>query len=232
VRVFAAITVAALALMQGSIASACVGLTYDGAEFTPAFAADQMVAEAATIELMRVVSRTSVKSDLGYAEYYVGGPYSFRLETIEVLKGFRRDAFDVYGFASDTHPRYMPEYRFRGREPLWWSGTQGYVGLQETVMLDPADSGSMACASPLIFDVGAEYLVFRNSRGELLSPAYRRTERPANPPQRPVIEEIHGSSDPWMTHVRQAIADQGVRPATVWDAIFALIFGDRRTTRR
>lgn len=187
-----------------------------------------MVAEAASIELMRATERAAVNADPLYAEMFVGGPYRFTLETTTVLKGFRRRALIVHGFGPDSYPRNIPEFRFRQFEALWWTGDEGYSALQQTSLLDPEDSGSIACANTLTFTVGDDYLVFRDRDGNLLSPGYHVTDRLGWPRQRPVVEQLHGVDDPWLAEVRRAIAEQRARPATLWDALFNAVFGTRQ----
>lgn len=216
-------------LVTSSNALACVPIRYDGSAFTPQGAADQMVADAASIEIMRVTSRSPVSADPLYSDIYVGGPYSFRFESVRVLKGFGRGSFDLPGLGEDTRFRYLPDLEFSSHVPLWWAGERGYAELQETVLLDPANLDNMGCSGPLIFEVGANYLVFRGRDGNLLSPAFRAVGRPARPPQRPVIERLHGSDDPWLREVERAITSQGAGPAGFWDVVFGLVFGDRRS---
>lgn len=104
---------------------------------------------------------------------------------------------------------------------------RGYAWLQETVLLDPADSNTIACVSALPFDLNATYLVFRDDEGALLAPGYRMSGRPARPPQRPVIEVIGGPSGQWLLAVREALAERGEGPATIWTPIFELVLAPR-----
>lgn len=185
-------------------ALACVPLKYDMTGITAESVAQEMAPQAATIEIMRVVSRSGVQADRVYAEYYTNSLYRFRLESVEVLKGFSRGPLELHGFDADWRARWLQRWTPRRQQPLWWTTPEGYAGLQDTVLPDPTDFGSMTCAAPVTFEVGAQYLVFRDESGELLHPGLAREGRPARPAQRPVIERI-SEDDPWLRQVRASL---------------------------
>lgn len=219
------------ATAHANYAQACVPIAYDMSDVSAESMAREMVAEAESIELMRVVSRTLAPADENniYAEYYGEGAYYFRLESIELLNGRRRTRTLVLTGLADDWLRLQEErHGFSSpvrppNPPLWWLRPRGFEQLQDTRMPNPADSGSVACAVPLTLEVGVTYLVFRERSGELLHPGFVSQGRPVR--QLPVIERVHGGDDAWLREVQSAIALNPKR-ASPWDYVFELLFGE------
>ncbi|MBL8550019.1 MAG: hypothetical protein JNJ73_08525 [Hyphomonadaceae bacterium] len=67
---------------------------------------------------------------------------------------------------------------------------------------------STTCAAVVTLELGVDYLVFRDRSGALLAPGLNRKYRPSRPPQRPVIERLSGSNDPWLSAVERAISER------------------------
>lgn len=210
-------------------ADACTPIDFGDRELTPSSIAPQMVADAATIELMRVTSRVAVSADPVFGEIYATPIYRFEFESVEVLKGRSRGTLLLHGPGADARYRYAPDLRIERRDPLWWSGADGLEALYWSALLDPSTTDSIACRRPFTFDVGAIYLVFRSADGELLSPGFRHPSRPSVfPGQRPVIEIVLDDNDPWLRAVRATITQRHEGPDTFWDELFRLIFGNPR----
>lgn len=229
-RALAALTLCAVFCAFASSAQPCTPINYN-TELQPAAVADDMLDDAPTVELMRVVSRDVVHAHPVYAQIYSTPLYRFRFETVEVLKGRSRGVLELHGIGTDARFAGLPEVTIRERSSLWWMGTSGYAGLQESVILDPEDTGSVACRDPFAFAVGSSYLVFRDENGALLHPGFGfppRASWPSRPaPQRPAIEIVASSSDPWLHEVRSAISRRGEGPDTFWTRLFRIIFGDQ-----
>lgn len=229
-RALAALTLCAVLHAYAPSAQACTPINYSTG-LQPAAVADDMLDDAPTVELMRVVSREVVRAHPVYADIYSTPVYRFRFESVGVLKGRSRGVLELHGIGTDARFTGLPEVTIRQRSSLWWMGTSGYAGLQESVILDPEDTGSVACLVPLAFAVGSNYLVFRDENGALLHPGFlfpRRASWPSRPaPQRPVIEIVASDSDPWLLEVRSAILRRGEGPDSFWDGLFRIIFGNQ-----
>lgn len=212
---------------------ACTPIDFGDRELTPSTAAPEMVARASTIELMRVTARTEVSADPVYAEIYATPIYQFRFESVEVLKGRSRGDLLLPGIGADARHRYAPDLPIPRRDPLWWSGDEGFEALIQSTLIDPTTTGSVACLWPFDFDVGATYLVFRDADGQLMSPGFRYPARPSWPStfvhQFPVVEVVPDDADIWLREVRSVIVERGYGPDTFWTVLFQVIFGNRRS---
>jgi hypothetical protein len=221
-RAIAALVTAIALLTQPAFA--CVGLEYDMTGITPQSMSRRLVDGAASIQLVRAVSRRPVPTDPILLEAY-GRVYVYRFEPIELIAGRPRGAFDLYGLHEDWIEHALGPPIARRDLPRWWTEA-GYVRLQEIRAPDPADSGSIACASPLTFALGSDYLVFRTNSGELLAPGFPVQEgRPARPQLLPVMERVTGPTDPWLAQVRRSAALDPVPPPNGWQILFEAIFG-------
>lgn len=201
-------------------AYACVPIRYDESRVNAAGVANELVAEAHSVELMRAASRRLL-SDVDPLILETYGPlYEFTFEVVEVVHGRRGHPFNIVAFDRDEQ---------RGREfplgqspPSVWFSTRGYERLQESFEPDPAASRNFACGAGLIIARGELYLVFRDSSGALLTPGLVRSTRPALPARRPVFERIAGD-DLWLSEVRRASEAAPQRSAlrNLFDLLFA-----------
>lgn len=194
--------VATLAVVDD--AAACVPLRFDMSRITAASMARDMTDDATTIEVMRAVSRIRVPALSIYANAY-GPLYEYRLETIETLKGRSSGVMSFTAPDVDWLGRQLPGSRRHFElEPLWWLTPRGYERLQRTSIFLPHDFASTTCAAPVVFEIGAEYLIFREENGRLLRPGFNGDL--SRPGQRPALEQVEGANDPWLIAVREAIA--------------------------
>jgi len=225
-------SLAAAAMLLHASAEACTPIRYDMQGVSADAFARELVEDARSVEMMRVVSRTPVPAramDPVILEYY-GQVYVYRFEPVALLNGRRRGPLELPGFDEHWLQQRIPAAPIRHHEPLRWLTERGYAELQETAIPDPTDSGSIACVTPISFVVGQEYLVFRDPAGELLRPrsAFNSQWRL----QRPVIEPVTGSNDPWLRQVQAAIAHNPKPGATFWELLFELIFGRRSRVQK
>ena len=184
-------------------AIACTPINYDTSAITAQSMAQDMVDDAASIEVMRAVSRIRVPAHPYYADSY-GPIYEYRLEPVEVLHGRSPGVMSFTAPDVDWLDRRVPGTRryYSSREPLWWLTPRGYEDLQRTSIYLPHDFHSTTCASAVMFEIDAEYLVFRGADGRLLSPGLTGE---LGTPQRPVLERVLEKDDPWLAAVRDAI---------------------------
>ncbi|HRE45236.1 MAG TPA: hypothetical protein PKY87_14865 [Terricaulis sp.] len=186
--------------------------------------ARELVAEAASVERMRVISRRAVDTNEVISEYY-GQVYAYRFERLAVTHGRRGRPLELHGLDENWLQAKIPRAWRYERSPLDWMRLDVYTALQETRIPDPSDSGSLACATPMTFVVGAEYLVFRDRSGALLAPGFAGVqERRQWRRERPVIERLHGANDPWRIAVEAAAAEYA-ETISPWRAVFALAYG-------
>lgn len=195
-------------MLAASDAAACVQFAYDMTNISAGGVAAEMAHDAASIEIMRVVSRERVPAHRLYDDW--SGPlYEYRLEAVDTLKGGSRHALlftapDV-NWLADAIPGGRP---FK-HEPFWWLTPEGYAGLQRLSFYLADDFRSTTCARPVLFEMGEHYLVFTGQDGELLSPGFTANATPVEGvgQQRPVLERVHGESDPWLVAVRKALRE-------------------------
>lgn len=228
VRALATLALCAVLHVYAQPAQACTPIIY-GTELQPVAVADEMLDDAPTVELMRVVSRDVVSAHPVYADLYSTPVYRFRFASVEVLKGRSRGALELHGIGTDAHFAGLPDIIMPQRSSFWWMGSSGYGWLQNSVILDPEDTRSVACRDPFAFALGSSYLVFRGDDGQLLAPGFRPLSRPTG--QRPAIEIVSSSNDPWVQEVRSAISRRGEGPETFWTVLFRIIFGDQQQPR-
>lgn len=220
-------SLAAATLTAIASADACVGIAYDRDGITAPSMARELVDDARGVEIMRVVSRAEVPAsdtDPIYVEYY-GPVYVYRFETMEVVNGRGGRPLELHGLDPHWLQRRLPGTRSYRWTPLGWLTERGYAAMQETRIPDPVDSGSIVCASPMTFEVGAQYLVFRDVSGALIPHGFARRSRSIFVAQRPVIERVSGQGDPWLEEVRRAAASNRKPARTLWETVFEIVFG-------
>jgi hypothetical protein len=217
----------AIGALAGNEALACTPIAYDMTGVDAPSFATQMVEDASSIQLMRVVSRreadmTRIREHTG--DYY-DQLYLYEFVPITTLRGPRLGAMSLHGLDSNWRAARVGAEPRPPTPPLFWTTPLGYEILQNTVIPDPANPDGLACAFEATFDVGATYLVFREASGALLSPGFE-SRGFANTGNRPSIERVAGPTDRWLQQVQTTIEE---RPAGAdfWKAVFDILFGGR-----
>ena len=182
-------------------------MRYNMSNITVESMSAELVRDAASIRIMRVVSRLQVPADPVYLDW-LGPLYEYRLETVETLSGRVSGVLSFTAPDDDWIVARIPGFRRLNHEPLHWLTPQGYEALQDTSIYLANDFHSTTCAGAVTFEIGAEYLVFTGVDGHLLQPGLRGRAgwqtRPVRR-QRPVLEQVHGAGDPWLAAVRTAV---------------------------
>lgn len=204
-RQLLAASMSAVATMLASDAAACVPFRFDMPNISADSVAGEMTREAASVEIMRVVSRSRIPAH-PYYQHFSGPMYEYRLEAVEALKGLSHRALSFTAPDANWIQKVIPGARRFEHTPLWWLTPEGYDGLQRLSIYLPDNFDSTTCSGAVLFEMGEQYLVFTGQNGELLSPGLAVGNLGQ---QRPVLERLHGPSDPWLIAVRAAI--EGLR---------------------
>ncbi|MBL8545383.1 MAG: hypothetical protein JNL81_02910 [Hyphomonadaceae bacterium] len=219
-KLAAAGALVAAALALGAEAHACVPLDFGQVSAPQGTATQQMVARAASIELMRVDQREHVL-DTGMYEY--GPIYRYTLRPVETLAGRTRGRLNVYAFdQSAPVGQYLrPEH--------WWEPPFDLA--PGVVFPDPNDlENTPACVGLAYFELGATYLIFRDRGGEILQPTHLVHSSTMGDLQinGPAFERIQVPNSAWLSEVRNEVALQGARQPLFFDWLFDAVIGPPR----
>lgn len=204
--------------------TACTPIDYGDISLPRGSVPTQMVARAASIELMRVERRDLVR-DTGVYEW--GPIYRYTLRNVETLAGRSRGPLRTLALDSSA-----PWFQFDRIGQRWWEPP--FDGIPNLDFPDDLSDewafGLQACSDYADFQIGGMYLVFRDRSGAFLRPTHELLSSRAGvlAINGPSFERVRDRDDPWLTEIRAEIERQGPRQPIFLDWLFDAVFGAPR----